>query len=401
MMDTDRNYETSRSELSSELGGMTAEADRIASRQRLKLRRAALAVASYVLIGIYTLVLYFSGQLNRDPVALSAVNLAIIAAYGVYFWLIATRRNLHFRDPSLTWPHLILATVFTIFLFALGRTLFAQDLYFFAFMMTLLFGAFGLNLKQILATELPAFGGFAVLLLLHHSLIPETLGAAAERGGLYLASMGWMITFAASISRLRRVLSDRNKELKQALDRLNDIAVIDDLTGVYNRRFLFQALEREIERSKRSGQPLSVGLLDIDHFKAINDSYGHQVGDEILRELITRTRDSIRGADELRPMADGHVLSRFGGEEFLIVLPLTDRDGATTCAERVRKAIRSQPFTTPIGPVQVRVSLGIAQYDSTDDTLESLIGRADAALFKAKANGRDRTEVAPVASSTE
>jgi len=217
----------------------------------------------------------------------------------------------------------------------------------------------------------------------------------------YFLAMQRDITSEQQLADERHALSARNQELKQALDRLNEIAVRDDLTGAYNRRYLFQVLESEIKRSKHSGGPLCVCMFDIDHFKAINDTQGHQAGDEVLRELITRTRDSIRGADELGSMAEDHVLSRYGGEEFLIILPQTDLQGATTCAERVLEAIRSQPFTTQYGPVKIKASLGIAAYSSAHDTTETLLRRADTALYQAKANGRDRVESVPISSAAE
>jgi|GEM_PF-420464 len=377
------------------------DSGRIKSRQRLRLQRTALAVVNYTVIGFYTLYLYFSGQLAIAPIAEVSLYLAVVFAYSFFFWLITSRRNLQFRDPSLTWPQLILAAGFAIFLFSISRTIFAQDLYFFSFLMSLLFAAFRLNLKQMLVTELPFFGIFAVLLLLHDTALHEAFGATVEHVAIYFALTSWMIIFATSISRLRNVLSARNKELKQALVQLNEIADKDDLTGAYNRRYLFQTLEREIERSKRSEGLLCVCLLDIDHFKEVNDTHGHQVGDEILREFIKRTRDSIRGNDELGSLADDHVLSRFGGEEFMLVLPLTDLDGATTCAERVLEAIRSHPFTSQRGPVKMSASSGIAQYNCTHDTIESLIGRADAALLQAKATGRDQVVIGDGASPAE
>jgi|GEM_PF-4388667 len=238
--------------------------------------------------------------------------------------------------------------------------------------------------------------------LMEWSVAPLRLGNDLNQSDItHFIAIQRDITTEQQLADEHQALSGRNHELQQALDQLSEIAAKDALTDAYNRRYLFQALERETERSKRSGEPLAVCMFDIDHFKVVNDRHGHQVGDEILRELITRAQDSIRGVDELGPLADDHVLSRYGGEEFLIVLSQTDRAGATSCAERVREAISSQPFTTGAGPVQLSVSLGIAPYDSTQDTIETLIGRADAALFQAKAKGRNRVEAAPVSGPAE
>lgn len=115
MTDNDRSYDTSRPDWPSEHGGKTDDAGQIGSRQRLRLRRASIAAAIYVLIGVYTLYLYVSGQLAFDPMTLIGMNLAILAGNCVYFWLIASGCNLQFLDPSLTWPHVTLAAGFTLF----------------------------------------------------------------------------------------------------------------------------------------------------------------------------------------------------------------------------------------------------------------------------------------------
>lgn len=374
--------------------GDEAEKDasaRIKARQRLRLQRAALAVANYAVIGFYTLYLYLSGQLTLYPTAVVLIYLAVVVAYCVFFWLIATGRNLRFQEPSLTRPQLMLAAALTIVMFNASRTSFSQDLYFFSFLMSLMFGAFRLNLKQLMVTELPAFGGFAVLLILRHDYFGETLWGSVAHAAVYLVLTGWMIFFAAYISRLRLVLSARNKALRQALGRINELAIKDELTGAYNRRFILRALEREIQRAKRSGEPFSVCLLDIDHFKGINDGHGHLVGDAVLCELVKRVSRCIRDSDELKPLANANI-SRFGGEEFLLALPMTDLQAARTCAERIRHTIRSCPFKTKAGGVKVRASLGVAQYCCEHDNIETLLGWADTALYKAKANGRDRVE---------
>lgn len=367
---------------------------RVKVRQRLRLQRAGLAVANYIVIGFYTLYLYLSGQLALQPLGMALAYVAVVVAYCIFFGLIATGRNLRFADPSLTQPQLMLGALFAIFLFAGSRTRFAQDLYFFSFLMALMFGAFRLNLKQLLVTELPAFGGFAAILIITHHRFGETFGQSIAHAAVYLALTVWMISFAAYISRLRLVLSARNRELRQAMGRIEELAVTDELTGAYNRRFIMGVIKREIERAERSGLPFSVCLLDLDNFKGVNDTYGHLVGDAILCELVKRVTGCIRNGDELKPFAN--MLSRFGGEEFLLALPMTDLEGAYACAERIRDMVRVSAFDTEAGNVEVRASLGVAQYRGRQDAIETLLGRVDAALYKAKANGRNRVEAAAV-----
>lgn len=169
-------------------------------------------------------------------------------------------------------------------------------------------------------------------------------------------------------------------ERKRLEEQLKMAATIDKLTGIYNRQTLDDFLSREIARAHRYKTPLSLVMADIDHFKSINDSYGHQVGDQVLRDVADALRSSIRLSD---------LPGRWGGEEFMIIAPQTIQTSARTLAEKLRKVIelRSFPHGEP-----VTVSFGVAEMKARD-TLESLIRRADEALYAAKHHGRNRVEV--------
>ncbi len=154
----------------------------------------------------------------------------------------------------------------------------------------------------------------------------------------------------------------------------------DGLTQAYNKRYLLDVLERELARARRTGQPLSVLMLDVDHFKAINDTHGHLAGDEVLQELCRRTSGILR-SDEL--------LARYGGEEFAVVLADCSQDQAQQVAERIRQAVCANPFQTDSAPIDVTVSLGLA---CSQDGLavSDLLDRADKNLYAAKRAGRNR-----------
>jgi diguanylate cyclase (GGDEF)-like protein/PAS domain S-box-containing protein len=158
------------------------------------------------------------------------------------------------------------------------------------------------------------------------------------------------------------------------LDRLNEMARTDDLTGLLNRRAWFQELRMELARARRNGQPLCVALLDVDHFKLFNDANGHQRGDDLLKAAALAWRGSCRETD---------VLARYGGEEFILALPGCGIEDAQRLAERMRRV-------TPLGQT---LSVGIAQWDGRESA-EHLIDRADAALYDAKRDGRDRVATA-------
>ena len=165
----------------------------------------------------------------------------------------------------------------------------------------------------------------------------------------------------------------------------------DVLTGWHNRRYLQVRLAEELARARRDGQALACLMLDLDHFKSINDTWGHAAGDDVLRELAQRIEAQVRASD---------VAARYGGEEFVILLPRTDTTAAARLAERVRQAVRGAPVPFgDDGEVEVTASIGIAsvapQASDTDlKTLgESLLARADVALYRAKSSGRDKVVV--------
>jgi len=162
-----------------------------------------------------------------------------------------------------------------------------------------------------------------------------------------------------------------------------EMAITDALTGLFNRRYMENHLSTLVEQAGARGKPLAVLALDIDHFKSINDSYGHDAGDDVLRDFAMRIKRSIRGID---------LACRCGGEEFIIVMPETDIAVATTVAERLRRRIATEPFAISGGTrtIPVTLSIGIAALRGRDDTPASLLKRADQALYRAKRDGRNR-----------
>jgi two-component system cell cycle response regulator len=164
------------------------------------------------------------------------------------------------------------------------------------------------------------------------------------------------------------------------------LSITDGLTGLWNYRYFTMTVAKEIERAARFGRPLTLMLLDLDHFKLVNDVYGHQRGDAILVELATRLRTQVRDVD---------TLARYGGEEFVVVLPETDEEGAAQAAERIRSAVRRQPFGEPgEAPLEISLSLGVAVFPLHGESSTELLRRADQALYVAKEAGRDTWRLA-------
>jgi diguanylate cyclase (GGDEF)-like protein len=160
------------------------------------------------------------------------------------------------------------------------------------------------------------------------------------------------------------------------------LATTDGLTGLCNRRRFFDLAEAEFARAKQRARPLSAIMLDVDHFKKVNDRHGHAVGDRVLQAVAQRCRDALRPED---------VMGRYGGEEFAIVLPETGLDHShRELAEGLRLAVASEPIATDDGPVTVTISLGVATATSTTSDLAALLDAADGALYEAKRQGRNR-----------
>lgn len=172
-------------------------------------------------------------------------------------------------------------------------------------------------------------------------------------------------------------------ERKRLQDELGRLATTDPLTGVANRRHFLANATEEIRRADRSGQPLSVIMLDVDHFKTINDALGHAAGDNTLVVLAQAAKALLRDID---------ILGRWGGEEFAIVLPQADLTAAIAAAERLRHGLAQLTIPEGPGPVPLTVSLGVAQIRPDEDSPDAAMRRADAAMYRAKSNGRNRVE---------
>jgi len=181
----------------------------------------------------------------------------------------------------------------------------------------------------------------------------------------------------------RRVLALQD-ELVEAREALREQATRDGLTGLWNRTAIFDILQNELARSRRSGEPLIVLMADLDGFKPVNDRFGHQAGDAVLRQVATRMRAAVRRYDSV---------GRYGGEEFLIVLPSCELVGGLALAERIRRAIGAECFRA--GDVEIRLTCSLGAACASPPAIppaDDLVREADAALYRAKHQGRDRVE---------
>lgn len=203
-----------------------------------------------------------------------------------------------------------------------------------------------------------------------HDTLTESMSLVMEKGGL-----------VQHLERAKEAAEGANKELQKTLVELDRLASTDRLTAAWNRRHLEEAVLAEMDRLKRYGQPLSQLVIDIDFFKRINDTYGHAVGDQVLVELATVVRATLRVADSL---------TRWGGEEFVVLCPNTMLETAAVLAERLRERVANAIFP---GVGKLTISIGAAEC-LTDESWDQWFARADHALYRAKANGRNQVQVA-------
>ncbi|MGI9292063.1 MAG: GGDEF domain-containing protein, partial [Gammaproteobacteria bacterium] len=195
----------------------------------------------------------------------------------------------------------------------------------------------------------------------------------------------WIYIFARQLRDLRFELQFRNEELQTVIDRVTRIAQRDHLTKSFNRRYIMDVLARERARADRSGRTFSVMLFDLDHFKNVNDRFGHLVGDQILSDFARYAKEELRGIDTINNTEHKRSFGRYGGEEFIAVLPGTDLRGARICAERIRRLISTRQFENNY---TLTVSIGVAEHQQ-GETVPQLLARTDEALYQAKRDGRN------------
>jgi len=186
---------------------------------------------------------------------------------------------------------------------------------------------------------------------------------------------------------LKEKLENLSLEIFPAIKRISlfkkidKLSVVDGLTGVYRRGVFDEKLAEEISRSKTFKTRLALMILDIDHFKRINDTYGHQAGDQVLKKIAKVLKDSVYETD---------FIARYGGEEFAVIMPRAQKEGTLRKAEHIRKLIENEVFDVGVEKIRITISAGIAHYPDNATTLKDLISNADSALYKAKESGRNR-----------
>jgi two-component system cell cycle response regulator len=241
----------------------------------------------------------------------------------------------------------------------------------------------GLDLcRAIRAAHLPSY--VYVLMLTGLDSTRDAIAGLKAGADDYVSKTALEEELIARLAAGRRIVT-LERSLRAANERIHLLTMTDALIGTFNRRYFDEQLVAATAHAERHSRPLSLVFVDIDHFKLVNDTHGHRIGDEVLVEVGRRLLASLRADD---------WIARYGGEEFAVVLPETDADAALLVAERLRSAIGNQEVVTDAGNVAVTASFGVASsLPAASMTPEALIGAADAALYRSKSEGRNRTTV--------
>ena len=351
-------------------------------------RRTLVSMALLALVlmtssaGVMLLVAHSSSAVNATAVqwwaAMSVGGLVVMTAF------IRSGETARLRDPSLTIPQMVWTITSGAVAYVLAGD--ARGLIPSVLAMILFFGTFALTMAEVIG-----IGAFA--LLAFACAIGVTSRFSASPFGYLDTAYALMVLIVLSgcvalnlrIQRIRVRLHEQRVALAEALQVNRELASRDELTGLINRRAMQDLMGLEHRRSVRSGRPMLLAQLDIDHFKPINDTHGHATGDRALQAFASTVRDSVRDTD---------VLARWGGEEFVLMLSDTQPEDARELLERIRRAVAAMAIPHATGTLHMTVSMGLALH-LPGDTVEHTLERADQALYTAKALGRNRVVVAP------
>jgi diguanylate cyclase (GGDEF)-like protein len=344
-----------------------------------------LTLLAVLVYGLFSLVTIWQVRLGLmafdDWATWTTVSLSGILAFYVLIRTGLSRRL--GADPSLTLAQTAFGTAATVFGYAIDPPL--RGAIIAIMMLNLVWGMFVLRHRQ--SQALCAFG----LALLAATMVWKSTTQPAlfppHIEVLHFAFAVILLTatsvLAMRMGELRMRLASRKLELQQAVATIRELAQVDELTRLSNRRHVFELLKSELARSARSTEPLSLVLIDLDHFKAVNDRHGHAVGDAVLREFGQALREGLRETDGA---------GRWGGEEFLLVLPHMHADAAADFVDRLRSAVAGRRLDPAIPELRVNFSAGVSQCVA-GEIVQDAIARADRALYEAKDAGRGCTRV--------
>jgi len=347
-------------------------------KQRIRMRRTLVASGVYLLAALGQ---WWSARLGlADPDLAQVLMLCLAPGLFGFYLVMRSGLNLRFADPALTLQQMVFAIVAMAAAYVINPPVRGMLLMIVA--LVLMFAAFTLSPKASRALGMFAVTVLGLVMLAMATHAPTVFDPTVE--GIHFAFAAVVLPvismLAGDLSQMRTRLRLQKSELQAALARIHKLATRDDLTGLINRRHMEELADMEQRRAMRSGSQPCLCLVDIDHFKRINDQHGHAAGDEVLRLFARHAAASMRETD---------ALARWGGEEFLVLLPDTRPDEARAGFERLRRLLSRDEAWGERSHLRVSFSAGLTAWRG-GEPLRDALARADHALYEAKATGRDR-----------
>jgi diguanylate cyclase len=362
-----------------ESASLRASARTLSRRAKQRRQIQAIIAASYL---IDALILLAYARAGSIPIAIVPAY-AATGLLSVMFYLLLSETGFteRFEDHYFVVPQLcVSAAIMLAFAFLAPEV---GGMFLCLLFLVFNFGSLRSTPRQSAIVWTAATLGVAALLLLTDKPIGLPHGNELERFAtmlMFTLTIGRCMFLGLFSSSMRQSLYQSGERLKEAYRRIEELAELDELTGSFNRRCIMRLLDEEIVRSARLDTPCSIALIDLDHFKRINDVYGHPTGDEVLRTFAITVFANIRAVDRF---------GRYGGEEFLLVLPDTSPESAAQTLDRLRTIIAELDWSAFSPGMRVTMSGGVATL-RTDESSDTFLARADGALYAAKAQGRNR-----------
>ncbi len=348
-------------------------------QRRIRLQLSG--IATLLMLACVAVLNLLASSAGAQPLAIYVWTFFALGGLVTFFLLIRCGYSERWQDPSLALIQITYAIAADAVAYALageGRGIVSSIL-----AVILMFSMFGLSLRQIIITSLFSLISFgsAVAYVALHTQNSHTWSLEVANAVMILIVLSGGTFLTSRLQHLRERLHRQKQELKAALEHIHQIALFDELTGLMNRRSMNELLAQECLRSDRSGRTFTVALLDIDHFKKINDNYGHRAGDIALKSFAETAEQAIRATDKI---------ARWGGEEFLLILPETEPPSCVmNCLNRMRERITAIEINHEGQQFSFTVSIGFSTRRD-NELIEHTIDRADQALYSAKQSGRDR-----------
>lgn len=356
------------------LGDLIFTSDR---KQRARIVNSLLGALIYLISSVLTLSEAAFGLVDIHKALALSVGMWLTAL--VFYVLLRTRISERFRDTSLTVQQILAGVTWAGMSYAISDS--QRQISLLVMQVLIIFGIFNLRSGQVRLVWVYAVCLMAAIMGVMSQVNPVQYPPKVELIHFVLAST---LTFVVSsladqMGRMKAKLKSQKQDLETALERIQELATRDELTSVYNRRHMMELLDMQLKRTRRTGHRFSIGIIDMDFFKRINDTFGHTVGDEVLRGFAQQAIAVLRETD---------VLARWGGEEFLLLLPETRVELAELTLRRVSDHLAGHGVSNAVPELRASFSAGLTEYRD-GESIGDAIERAERALSQAKENGRN------------